>query len=66
MRLEARRGWFLGIPLPKPCLVVSDSHESAAAGRFHFDVTLNSPFGLGLIVRYRGALDRDGQSAREN
>jgi len=61
MRLEARRGWFLGVPLPKPCLVASDSQESARAGQFHFDVALHGPFGLGLIVRYRGALDRAGQ-----
>jgi len=61
MRLEARSGWFLGVPLPKPCLVASDSQESARAGQFHFDVALHGPFGLGLIVRYRGALDRAGQ-----
>jgi saccharopine dehydrogenase-like NADP-dependent oxidoreductase len=58
MRLIARRGWFLGVPMPKPCLVASDARESAHDGRLHFDVALHSPFGLGLIIRYRGALDR--------
>jgi hypothetical protein len=58
MRLEARRGWFLGVPMPKRCLVTSDSSEFARDGRLHFDVALRAPFGLGLIVRYRGSLDR--------
>lgn len=58
MRIETRRGWFLGVPMPNRCLVANDSKEFVRAGRFNFDVALHSPFGLGLIIRYRGSLDR--------
>lgn len=53
---EVRRGRFLGIPLPRALLPRSESRETAEAGLFRFDVALHAPFGLGLIVRYRGWL----------
>lgn len=59
MRLPVRRGWFLGVPVPRALLPVSDSREFARHGRFHFDIALNAPFGAGLIVHYRGSLVPD-------
>ncbi|MEO0426945.1 MAG: DUF4166 domain-containing protein [Pseudomonadota bacterium] len=57
MHLVVRRGWFMGVPLPKFLLPGSDSREYARDGRFHFDVSLSAPLGGGLIVRYRGRLE---------
>ena len=67
MRLPVRRGWFLGIPLPKFLLPGSDSREYVADGVFRFDVSLSAPFGGGLIVRYRGSLvpDREADVGRD-
>lgn len=59
MHLPVRRGWFLGIPLPKVLLPRSDSREYSSEGVFHFDVALSAPLGGGLIVRYRGQLVPD-------
>ena len=59
MRLPVRRGWFLGLPLPRPFLPTSESREYAEGGVFHFDVSLGAPFGAGLIVRYKGRLTPD-------
>lgn len=59
MRLPVRRGWFLGIPLPRFLLPVSDSREYSENGVFHFDVSLIAPLGGGLIVRYRGQVKPD-------
>jgi hypothetical protein len=59
MRLPVRRGWFLGVPIPRPLLPGSESREYAIDGVFHFDVALSAPLGGGLIVRYRGALKPD-------
>lgn len=59
MRLPVRRGWFLGVPIPRPLLPGSESREYAQDGRFHFDVSLIAPLGGGLIVRYRGTLQPD-------
>ncbi len=59
MRLPVRRGWFMGIPLPRFLLPVSDSREYAQEGVFHFDVSLLAPLGGGLIVRYRGQVRPD-------
>ena len=56
LRFVVRRGWLLGVPLPARLLPVSNSKEREAEGRFHFDVALHAPLGLGLIVRYRGRL----------
>jgi saccharopine dehydrogenase-like NADP-dependent oxidoreductase len=55
------RGWFLGIPIPKPLLPRSESREFELDGAFHFDVALFAPLGGGLIVRYRGSLSPDGR-----
>lgn len=59
MRLPVRRGWFLGIPLPRFLLPGSDSREYSENGVFHFDVSLIAPLGGGLIVRYRGQVKPD-------
>tara|TARA_R110001583_G_scaffold71050_5_gene200546 strand:- start:58729 stop:60348 length:1620 start_codon:yes stop_codon:yes gene_type:complete len=59
IQLPVRRGWFLGIPLPRFLLPRSDSREYVADGVFHFDVGLSAPLGGGLIVRYRGSLHPD-------
>lgn len=59
MRLPVRRGWFLGVPLPRFLLPKSESQEYACEGVFHFDVALDAPLGGGLIVRYRGELRPD-------
>lgn len=56
LHLPVRRGWLLGVPLPKPFLPGSDSREFAEDGVFQFDVVLNAPLRGGLIVRYRGHL----------
>ena len=50
------RGWLCGVPLPRALLPVSDTTETAADGRFRFDVSLALPWRLGLMVRYRGWL----------
>lgn len=59
LHLPVRRGWFLGIPLPRILLPGSQSTEYAVDGRFHFDVALFAPLWGGLIVRYRGSLTPD-------
>ncbi len=58
IRVPVKRGWFLGIPLPKRLLPTSRSREYAAGGSFRFDVALYAPFDRSLIVRYRGSLSR--------
>ncbi|MEM7317545.1 MAG: DUF4166 domain-containing protein [Pseudomonadota bacterium] len=65
IHLPVRRGWCLGIPVPKALLPVSISREYDLDGLFHFDVTLNAPLGGGLIVRYRGNLTPEGASATQ-
>lgn len=57
--LCVRRGWFFGIPIPRPFLPESDSREFAVDGGFHFDISVSAPLGGGLIVRYRGQLSPD-------
>ncbi len=66
MYLTVRRGWFLGMPIPRALLPGSDSREYADNGVFHFDVGLLAPLGGGLIVRYRGWLKPDRASPRGN
>ena len=56
MYLPVRRGWFLGVPIPRPLLPQSDSKEFAADGRFCFDVSLGLPLSGAPIVRYSGWL----------
>jgi len=59
MLFPVKRGWLLGIPMPRFLLPSSDSREYVEGGRFHFDVGLGAPLGMGLIVRYRGWLRPD-------
>ena len=59
LSMPVRRGWLLGVPLPRLLLPTSDAREYEADGVFHFDVALGAPLGGGLIVRYRGTLTPD-------
>jgi saccharopine dehydrogenase-like NADP-dependent oxidoreductase len=63
MHLPVRRGWFLGIPLPRFVLPISDSREYSENGVFKFDVSLIAPLGGGLIVRYRGQVKPDREDS---
>lgn len=54
----ALRGWsLLGIPMPMFLCPASDSYETAAEGRFHFNVKISHSL-VGLIVHYRGWLEK--------
>jgi hypothetical protein len=57
LRLILRRWSVLGIPLPMWLCPRSDSYEASEDGRFRFHVEINHPL-MGLIVRYRGWLQR--------
>ena len=59
----ARRGWFLGLPVPALLLPRSESREYDVNGVFHFDIGVHAPLGAGLIVRYRGYVVPDRASA---
>jgi len=51
------RGWrCCGLPMPRALAPRSEAFETAAAGRFRFDVTIRLPL-LGLLARYRGTLE---------
>lgn len=63
MHLLVRRGWCLGVPLPRWLLPHSHSREYGKDQRFHFDVAVSAPLGGGLIVRYRGTLRRVATNA---
>ncbi len=54
MEFPVRRGWFLGIPLPRFLLPDSETREYVENDVFRFDVSLTAPLKAGLIVRYRG------------
>jgi Domain of unknown function (DUF4166) len=56
----ARRGWFLGLPVPALFLPRSESREYDVNGVFQFDIGVRAPLGAGLIVRYRGYVEPDG------
>lgn len=62
MCLPVRRGWFLGMPMPRPLLPGSNSREYAMDGAFQFDVALSAPLGGGLIVRYLGRSGLPGRA----
>ncbi len=62
VQMPVRRAWFLGVPLPRMMLPLSDTREFEREGKFHFDVALIAPVG-GMIVRYRGSLEPEN---REN
>lgn len=55
--LIPRRWSCFGIPLPKVLLPTGRSFESEKDGQFNFDVEISAPI-LGLIVAYRGVLER--------
>jgi hypothetical protein len=57
LRLVLRRWSVLGIPLPMWLCPHSDSYEASDDGRFRFHVEISHPL-MGLIVRYRGWLER--------
>jgi len=63
MRFPVRRGWFLGLPLPRFLLPGSESREYSEGGVFNFDVSLTAPFGGGLIVRYQGKVKPDREDS---
>lgn len=66
LRFQVRRGWLLGVPLPRFMLAASDSREYVEDGILHFDVTLGAPLGGGLMVRYRGQLRPDAGMCAEH
>ena len=51
-----RRGWLFGLPLPRWLLPRSEAREYVEDDRFHFDVAIDAPLGIGRLVRYRGWL----------
>ncbi|MFY0679237.1 MAG: DUF4166 domain-containing protein [Thalassovita sp.] len=55
LAFPVKKGWFLGVPMPRFLLPKSSSIESEKDGDFHFDVALSLPF-VGLMVRYVGTL----------
>jgi hypothetical protein len=57
LHLIPRRWSCLGVPLPKFLLPTGQSFESEQNGQFNFDVEISAPI-LGLIVAYKGALER--------
>jgi hypothetical protein len=54
-----RRGWLLGVPIPKFMLPISKTREFTRDGVFHFDVGLYLPITNALIIRYEGWLKPD-------
>ncbi|CTQ52970.1 Saccharopine dehydrogenase [Roseibium album] len=58
LNYPVKRGTFLGLPLPKWTLPVSETTEFELGGKFHFDVKISQP-GLGLLVHYQGWLEED-------
>lgn len=63
MHFPVRRGWLLGLPLPRFLLPGSESREYSDGGEFKFDVSLTAPFGRGLIVRYQGQVKPDREDS---
>jgi len=66
MEFAVRRGWFLGIPLPRMFLPASETREYVENGLFRFDVSLEAPFKGGLIVRYSGWVMPDSSNNAPN
>lgn len=56
LHFPVRRGWLLGLPLPRWLLPRSEAREFVEDGRFRFDVAIEAPLGIGRMVRYRGWL----------
>ena len=65
LHFPVRRGWLLGIPLPRWMLPTSVAREFVEDGCFHFDVALTAPLGIGRMVRYRGWLAPTGPPQSE-
>ena len=63
MRLVPRRGWCLGVPIPKALLPHVDAREGADDDTFTFDIRLATPSwllgGSALLVHYSGWLVSD-------
>ena len=55
--LIPRRWSCLSVPLPSVLLPGGKSFESEKNGQFNFDVEISAPI-IGLIVTYKGALER--------
>ena len=58
LSLVLRRWSAFGLPLPMWLCPRSNSYEDTESGRFRFNVEIGHPF-TGLIVRYKGWLQRD-------
>jgi hypothetical protein len=58
LSLVLRRWSAFGVPLPMWLCPRSNSYEETGSGRFRFHVEIGHPF-TGLIVRYKGWLERD-------
>ena len=57
-RLHLERMSVLGIPVPRALHPTMRTLESDRDGRYHFDVEARLPLGMGLLVRYRGWLEK--------
>ncbi|MEN0040522.1 MAG: DUF4166 domain-containing protein [Pseudomonadota bacterium] len=55
----SRRNRILAFPLPGKLAPASRVVESVIDGRYHFDVVVQAPLGLGLLVAYQGWLVPD-------
>ncbi|MEP1443617.1 MAG: DUF4166 domain-containing protein [Hyphomicrobiales bacterium] len=60
LHFPVKSGRLGPIPLPKWLLPVSIAKETAVDGRFHFDVELRAPLTGGLMVHYKGYLEKVG------
>ncbi|MEO0945875.1 MAG: DUF4166 domain-containing protein [Pseudomonadota bacterium] len=56
-RVLPERWSFFAVPLPTFLIPKSDNYEAEENGCFLFDVSINAPL-VGLLVSYRGRLDR--------
>ena len=50
------KGWIAGIPIPSILLPVSKAKDFGEQDQMHFDVLIELPFSVGLLVHYRGYL----------
>lgn len=57
LSLIVRRWSFLGLPMPSALAPYGDAFECVRDGKFYFNVEICLPI-VGLIVRYRGSLER--------
>ncbi|MBN9671560.1 SDR family oxidoreductase [Roseibium aggregatum] len=55
LHYPVKRGWLLGLPVPKWLLPTSEATETHQDGRFRFDVKISLPV-FGLLVHYQGWL----------